>query len=192
MLYLTYALHRKKKSSMIPAQIGCKWDSRPPLEIHFHVPIMLLFLCWIAINIFFPSLFWHFFFCAKVSWTWLICMNPLSPEANTFQQQWMIPARIRNGQNIPTVFDSSGAADLWKEVISPAKSGPHNSPLSFQQVSGMFSIVLVLPAASQGTNVCFLLKIRPFLYCSASSRRLPQYLENQFGKLKRKLAKHTS
>lgn len=105
----------------------------------------------------------------------------------------MVPARIRNGQNIPTVFDSSGAADLWKEVLSPAKSGPHHSPLSSQQVSGMFSIALVLPRASQGTNVCFLLKIYPFLYCSASSRRLPQYLENQFGKLeKKKVAKHTS
>lgn len=183
----------RKKSSMIPAQKGCKWDSRPLLEIHFHVAILLLFLCWIAINIFFPTLFWHIFnfFCAKVPWIQLICMNLLSPEANTFQQQWIVPVRIRNGQNIPTVFDSS-AADLWEDVFHPANSGPHNSPLSSQQVSGMFSIALVLHRASQGTNLSFLLKIHPFLYFSASSRRLLQYLEIQLGKLKRKVTKHIS
>lgn len=128
MLYITYALHMEKKIQRDPCSERLQNEIPDHLlKYVFCVPIMLLFLCWIAINIFFPTLFWlfFFFFGARVFWTWLICMNPLSPEANTFQQQWMVPARIRNGQNIPTVFDSS-AADLWKEVLSPARSGPHN------------------------------------------------------------------
>lgn len=85
----------------------------------------------------------------------------------------MVPVRIRNGQNILTEFYSNSTADLWKEVLSPAKSGLSNSPLSSQQISGEFSIGLLLPRAAQGTKVFFLLKICPFLYGSASSKRLP-------------------
>lgn len=151
----------KKKSNMIPAhkerngiQIGCKWDARPSLEICFLMPIMLLFLCWIAINIFSSTLFWYIF-CAKVSWTQLICMNALSLQANTFQQQWTAPARIRNGQNIPTAFDSSSAADLWKEVLSPAKSGLSNSPLFLSRFLAGFPQPCFFPEQHRGSMSSF-------------------------------------
>lgn len=86
---------------MIPAQKGCKWDYRPPLEIHFRGPIMLLFIRWIEINIFLFNIIPAYIFvqkCPGPGWyAWILLVQSQIPSSNS---EWVLQ-ELELGKTFP-------------------------------------------------------------------------------------------